>query len=264
MYSCFRNILENSCEFRDFFFFFSSSPYCLGISSQACSIPLPPSVTELPSPQLEFAPVKGHVYKVRICNREGKGERGFKALHPSLPSPQWLPKTSFGWFLAHLSPHSSVLFPLQKCSGIWAQFPWKYRQIDSSPSSNQRLRQEQIERLQLLDSLYLFPLAPPQIESSPLTAHLHFSRQAAIIQWQHALISTVEDQGRMRWPRRDRPLSARQEWSIWFKITQQWRAVVYHSHRSFKLLTKICPTKASRCSHEIIFPEIPVGFKHGS
>lgn len=152
------------------------------------------------------------------------------------------------------SPCPIPLLPLPKCPGIWVQFPLKYRQIYCSPLSNQRLRRERIESLQLLWlPLSFFPSLP-----------LH---KLNPLHWLHICISggklqlfndstpwfpLWKTQGWLRWPRHDHPLSAMLERSIWLKITQQWRALlsgILISHS--KCWDKIAPQRAYRTSWKI-------------
>lgn len=118
------------------------------------------------------------------------------------------------------SPCLITLPPLIKIPGIWAQIPLKYRQIYSSPLSNENLRREQVERLQLRRLPLSFPSLPLH-KLNPLH-WLHICISAGKLQLFNDSMPWFPPwkiQGWLRWPRRDHPLSAMLERSIWLKIT---------------------------------------------
>lgn len=143
----------------------------------------------------------------------------FTALLPSLSTLQCLPKASFGWTPAHLHPLSQSL-PFKSAQASEPRFLWNIDKSTSVLWVTKDSRKEQIERLQLLCLLLSSPSLPLH-KLNPLH-WLHICISAGELQLFNDSMPWFPSrkiQDWLRWPRRDRPLSAVLERSIWLKIT---------------------------------------------
>lgn len=167
-----------------------------------------------------WVPIHRRVYCIRIPG-EKKEVMIFTALYPLSQPHNDMLRPVLDRSQSISSPCFIVPPLLKKSWGVWAQFPLTYRQIYPNPLSNARLRIEQGRRLQLL-------WLPPSFPSLPL-------HKLNPLHWLHTCISAGKQplfndsmpsfppcKIRGGWmTRRDRPLSAMLERSIWLKTTSK-------------------------------------------
>lgn len=141
--------------------FLSLSPYHLGRPFRVCSVSLSPVPTELPSSQPELTCLMGQVGNIGLHGGEGKRRREFsQLLIPLLQPHSDTLRPVLGEPQPICSPCPIILPPLKKTPKCLSPVPSENRQIYSSPLSDERLRTEQLKRLQLLCLPLSFPSLP--------------------------------------------------------------------------------------------------------